>query len=481
MSDAGRAPNTTDFQPDFAARLNTFRDALTKAGISNSIDSGYRSPEYQAQMRANHDAVQAKQPLPYPNVEAPTVVAPAWSSFHNYGLAADIHLGNQADYARMAAMAPQYGLSGIGASDPGHIQMAGSLRDNISQYKLAGWRPDSQPAPATGAIAYNGPVAGTTINSANAPTPGALAKPSYTFNLPANAPMGMGNNNPLNIKYYKGAENDHPGLIGPSSNTDQGDPQMKFESPEAGWNAAYSLLNKKYSGGMTTPNQIIAGKGGWTPGNTQAALNVAKLAGIGPDDDIGFADPNKAKKFMRALVTQEQGAAGSAYPDEMIAASIGGNAPASGAPAVASNAAPASTTAKPDDRSWLDKLIGSPVDAQGNPTGAKSPLQELSQASIARLGSEGQTERQEAPAQSALSMQGPAAHVPTGPSQAYGMTLNSFSTPLTWTSKAGALPGLTQAGLQGGLASVPGVSLNSLLPSSQGLGYGVNDVGYGFG
>ena len=134
--------------------------------------------------------------------------------------------------------------------------------------------------------------------------------------------MGMGNNNPLNIKYVAGAP--YAGLIGPSSNTDQGDPQMKFSSPEAGWSAGYQLLGRKYGSGMTTPNAIIAGKGGWTPGNTQAAANVAKSAGIGPDDDIGFNDPIKAQKFMRALVAQEQGAAASAYPDAMIQTAING-------------------------------------------------------------------------------------------------------------------------------------------------------------
>ena len=159
-----------------------------------------------------------------------------------------------------------------------------------------------------------------------ATTPGAPpvqpSQPSYTFNLPNNAPMGMGNNNPLNIKYYSGAEKTYSGLLGPSSNTDQGDPQMKFATPEAGWSAAYSLLNKKYGSGMKTPNQIIAGQGGWTPGNKQAALNVAKTTGIGPDDDINFSDPAKAQAFMRALVMQEQGAAGKAYPDAMIASAF---------------------------------------------------------------------------------------------------------------------------------------------------------------
>ena len=43
------------------------------------------------------------------------------------------------------------------------------------------------------------------------------------------------------------------------------------------------------------------------------------------------------------------------------------------------------------------KLTSPPTDAEGKPVaGAKSPLQELTQASISRLGSEGQTEKHEA-------------------------------------------------------------------------------------
>ena len=161
MSDAGHAPDTANWNPVFAQRLAAFRDALTKAGIHSSISSGYRTPEYQNQMYQNHLAKKAGQPLPYPNVEAPGVVAPPWRSFHNYGIAADLHLDNPNDYARMAQMARQFGLSGIGPSDPGHIQLAGTLADDIKQYNLGGWRPETRPAPAEGAIAFTGgPPAG---------------------------------------------------------------------------------------------------------------------------------------------------------------------------------------------------------------------------------------------------------------------------------------------------------------------------------
>src|SRR5262245_58345191 len=114
-------------------------------------------------------------------------------------------------------------------------------------------------------------------------------------------PAGMRNNNPGNIKYV--------GQAGtrPSVNTDQGDPQAVFASPEAGMRAAYQLLLKKYRSGKITPRMIIAGQGGWTPGNEQAAANIARSAGIGLDDDINFGDPAAAQRFMRALLLQEHG------------------------------------------------------------------------------------------------------------------------------------------------------------------------------
>ena len=338
---------------------------------------------------------------------------------------------------------------------------------------------------------------GTTINAASAPIAGGLAEQgpesagsqrAYTFALPENAPMGMGNHNPLNIKYYKGAEKDYPGLIGPSSNTDQGDPQMKFASPEAGWNAAYNLLNKKYGGGMTTPNQIIAGKGGWTPGNTAAAANVAKTMGIGPNDDINFNDPGKAQAFMRALVTQEQGAAAKAYPDAMIAAAVGGKAPAD----VGGGAAPTAIAAAPADQgTWWQqaygKIVDKPKDAQGNPTGKPSPFENI--ASAFEKGPERMKalEEDQAPEQvrNYTGTAPPARNVSPGlanVSQTYGQTLNSFSQPLTWNDAPPQAPQMPAGGFRPAQAGQgPGISLNSVQPSPYGVGYGVNPVGFGFG
>jgi hypothetical protein len=138
-------------------------------------------------------------------------------------------------------------------------------------------------------------------------------------------PAGMRNNNPGNIKYIgqKGTT--------PSVNTDQGDPQAVYASPEAGMAAMYDLLNRKYQGGKRTVRQIIADQGGWTPGNIQAAQNIAAAAGIGIDDDIGLSDPGRAVAFMKALTLQEHGQASSAYSDDMYANAVNASAGGGGA------------------------------------------------------------------------------------------------------------------------------------------------------
>jgi hypothetical protein len=142
-------------------------------------------------------------------------------------------------------------------------------------------------------------------------------------------PAGMRNNNPGNIKWVG-----QPGTTA-SVNTDQGDPQAVFATPEAGMAAMYNLLLRKYRGGKISPAMIIAGQGGWTPGNMQAAQNVANSIGIGVNDDIGLTDPAKAARFMRGLVRQEHGAASDAYSDAMINAAVSGTQAKVGDPAAA--------------------------------------------------------------------------------------------------------------------------------------------------
>lgn len=135
-------------------------------------------------------------------------------------------------------------------------------------------------------------------------------------------PAGMRNNNPGNIKFVPGVMRAHTGAVGPSINTDQGDPQTVFETPELGMQSMYRLAMRRYEGGRQTPMQLIAAEGGWTPGNTAAAQNVARMMGIGPNDDMRLNEPAMAQRFIRALAMQEHGPASRAYGDDMISDQI---------------------------------------------------------------------------------------------------------------------------------------------------------------
>ena len=189
-------------------------------------------------------------------------------------------------------------------------------------------------------------------------------------------PAGMRNNTPGNIK---AVGQKVAGIVGPSVNTDQGDPQAVFSSPEAGMGAMYRLLLKKYQGGKTTPNAMIAGNMGWTPGNYDAAANVARSAGIGPNDDIGLTDPARAARFMRGLILQEHGNSGNLYTDDMIRSSLSG-VPQSSAPVVniPVNPAPAAN---------VSAAAVNPMPAQNQPHAFTPPpgAQDMSQSAFSAM------------------------------------------------------------------------------------------------
>jgi hypothetical protein len=161
---------------------------------------------------------------------------------------------------------------------------------------------------------------GSPVQRAPSPMGGAPAGPFASVQSPGDPslPAGMRNNNPGNIKFVPGVMRSHTGAVGPSVNTDQGDPQTVFETPELGMQSMYRLAMRRYEGGRRTPMQLIAEQGGWTPGNTAAAQNVARMMGIGPNDDMNLNDPAMAQRFARALTMQEHGAASRGYSDDMI-------------------------------------------------------------------------------------------------------------------------------------------------------------------
>lgn len=256
-------PDLSDFQPDFSTGLGKLENLLNQRGIKWNIVSGYRSPEYQNQMYQNHLAKQAGQPLPYPNVEAPGVVAPPWKSFHNYGIAADFNLPG-GEYQTLQQIAPQAGLSGIGMSDPGHIQLGGSLADDIAQYHLAGWRPAGAPAPATGAVAYAGQ-----------PSRIATATPGKTLN-----------SSPLDIVLQ--AESGDRNINNTTQGTSSGQAQGNLQITTGTWNdfapkAGVDL--KKYPTPDSAPRDVQIAVGNTIPLNRWAQSTVNKVLAQYPGID----------------------------------------------------------------------------------------------------------------------------------------------------------------------------------------------------
>ncbi|ACL55610.1 phage tail tape measure protein [Methylobacterium nodulans] len=168
-----------------------------------------------------------------------------------------------------------------------------------------------RPRSRLGSIAHRG--------GASAGAPGPAVSPQAEFGPGVDAarlPAGMRNNNPGNIKFTRvGAFGT---VIGPSRNTDQGDPQAVFANAEDGMRALVDLARRKWEGGRQTVADLIARRGGWTPGNHQAAANIARGAGVGLHERIDLSDDAVMQRFVRALITQEHGPAGRLYSDELI-------------------------------------------------------------------------------------------------------------------------------------------------------------------
>ena len=359
------------------------------------------------------------------------------------------------------------------------------------------------------AAAPGPPATSTTINNQNTPVAGALAKPEVG---PENAggPATAASEGPLDVRqlvYNK--------LTGAGLQSHQALGAIWSLAGESGAGLNPGAYNPKDPGGSV-------GIGQWL-GPRRAALEAfAKSRGTAVTDPTTQTDflvdeltNEKAATYQPGVFKAMQGAGTAADATKVwtsqferpkvdnsdarirngiAVASLddkGGFVLGKGVPAnsaVASGTtSPTSPTSPPADKSWWDKLTTAPTDAEGKPVaGAKSPMQELTQGALAKLSNEGQTEKQEQPAQSALSSQGPGArNVSTGlgnASQVYGQTLNSFSQPLTWGHGAQGVPGMPMGGLRAAAASpVPGMSLSSLPVGPGGLGYGIDpNLGYGF-
>ena len=218
------------------------------------VTSGFRTYQEQAALYNSNN--------PYP-------VAPPGSSRHESGIAFDASGSPQAmDW--FAKNAKRYGFHQPVANDPVHFEMNDDLR------KQPLFNP---PSPES--------IYGSALNS---------------------LPAGLRNNNPGNLKDL-GIE--WEGRIGPSKNLDEGTPQVVFDSPEAGARAMMvNLRTQIEKKGLNTLQSLITA---YSPAAAKHAIpNIAKAAGISPDEKLDYNNPQQMLRLARGIVTQEHGAAANA-------------------------------------------------------------------------------------------------------------------------------------------------------------------------
>lgn len=152
-------------------------------------------------------------------------------------------------------------------------------------------------------------------------SPAATKDPLFANVDVSKLPAGMQNNNPGNIKFFAG--NHWQGQVGPSRNTDQGDPQVVFDSSADGMRAAAKLALAKFHTGLDTVRKMITTANvGWTPGYLPGAQGVAAASGLGLDQKLNLNDPAQLAKLLRGIVTQEHGPSSKLYTDDLIAKAV---------------------------------------------------------------------------------------------------------------------------------------------------------------
>jgi len=392
--------DVADLNPAFAAKLAALRDALDRAGVSSSVISGYRSPEYQQQL-INQGVRPAAQP---------------WRSFHQYGLAADLNLPG-GDYRRMWDLAPQFGLHPLGAFDAGHVQLAGDLPGLVSQLHLAGWRPASQPAPATGAIAY--------------------APPGQPSRVATVAPGTTLNSSPLDIviNAESGNRNVNNTTQGTSSGQAQGFAQITTGTwsdfaPKAGVDL------KMYPTPDSAPRDVQIAVANtiplnrWAPSTVNAVL--AKYPGIDTSQTLGA--------IQSAALGGASGGSGTAAGGNLASGAAGAPAAPQGSLAGFKPGSPAEASMKA-----AAKTLGTDAQPQAPDMPSPPPIPPAqAQGGLMMMGPGGQNQLPRALAQQYLQQQG----VPTAPSLA---AFGPQAPPRPFAPPGGA----------SGMPAMPGTTLNS--------------------
>jgi len=136
----------------------------------------------------------------------------------------------------------------------------------------------------------------------------AMARNPQLLVTDPNAPRGIRNNNPGNLRTDAFA-----GTVGVDA-----DGYGKFTTPEAGIRAmAKNLIVQQDKHGLNTVEDIITKYAPPTENNTAAYISsVAGAMGVGPADKLNMKDPATLQKMMGAMIKQENGS--QPYSDAQI-------------------------------------------------------------------------------------------------------------------------------------------------------------------
>jgi len=125
----------TGMNPNFASALENLIAAASEAGHDVTINSGYRSPERQAELFA--DAVRKYGS----EAAARRWVAPPGKSRHNHGIAADLGYGSDEARDWVHANAEKYGLNFRMDWEPWHIEPLNMQRGGaVKGYETGGFK-----------------------------------------------------------------------------------------------------------------------------------------------------------------------------------------------------------------------------------------------------------------------------------------------------------------------------------------------------
>ena len=251
---------STAFDPVFAQHLAELEKRALAAGIPTHLISGFRTRQDQEELYANFLAGQKGEPLPYPARGAVPMAAPAGSSKHERGVAADLVSDDPSQQAKLIALSASDPYFRTIKGDPSHFEAAGGDGSAIA----------SAAPVSTGGV--NASARGMRNNN-----PGNLVANAWTSTLPG----------------YKGSDGKF----------------AIFDTLENGTAALDRNLSSYGSKGIHTPLAIAST---WAPAGDNNDPNsygatIAKALGVGPNDTVDMNDPKVRAKVAEAITRVENG------------------------------------------------------------------------------------------------------------------------------------------------------------------------------